>query len=194
MFSGIRGMVLAVALGALAVSGCSAPTSSPRPGGRETTLVRDTETPQRTWCDKSIGTPETLPRGYEEILGAVALPTSRTARRALQAGDGAGSDVLFAKTGLLVRGDQSVVIEQVPGSGAAGDPPALLGWGEVAPATRFTARPCPGAPEWRVFAGGLYVARPACVHLRVRVGGRTTEVSVGAGAPCPGQRRPVSVG
>lgn len=190
MISGIRTRALVAVLGIVAVTGCSEASAPSRSSEPDSAVARDTETPQRTWCDMSIARQRTLPRGYDAVLGAVGLPTARTARRAQQAGDGAGAGVLFAKTALLLRGDEPIVIEQVPGSGDAGEPPLLLGWGETEPAARFTARPCPRTPGWRVFTGGLYLTRPSCVRLRVHVGARSTEVSVGAGAPCPGQRRP----
>jgi hypothetical protein len=77
-------------------------------------------------------------------------------------------------------------------------PPAWVGrlaveWGNTtrrALAHHLVVGPCPGDDPWIAFPGGFYVSQPACVELIVRVANIDHEVSVGVGAPCPGQKPP----
>lgn len=112
-----------------------------------------------------------------------ALQTSRT-------GD-SGSTRLYAKTGLLIRAGatfQLSVPVRVAGRFA-------IGWGSPAvPTHRLLVTGCrPPAGEhgqWLAYAGGYFVHHVMCAPLRVAAAGRTRQVRIGIGAPCPGQRPP----
>lgn len=128
------------------------------------------------------------------ILGVVSLPAAprygalQTARTGMH-----GRLRLFAKTGLLVR--PGTTFELVVPAGLRHR--LALDWGnanEGAPSSRFIVRDCggPGATRsrWLAYAGGYYVAHPACVSLLVIADGRLRRVRIGLGTPCPGQRPP----
>src|SRR5436190_4147232 len=143
-------------------------------------------------CRDPIGATSAPASFVQPIAGAVALQTRSSSRTALQtsASDaGAPSLRLFAKTPLFVRtGAKAELIV----------PRKLVGrvsvtWGNTGQgvATRsLGVGPCRGAARWLVFPGGYFVAKPACVGCIVRVAGKDHHVSLGVGAPCPGQRPP----
>ncbi len=136
-------------------------------------------------CEAAVATNVKPPRGYEQILGVVALPTADSARRALQAhrDDGAAGLGYFAKTGLVVRAGSAfdVRLKEDPDR-------ALIGWGDAsAYASAISTTGCAGQ-GWIAFAGGFWVKEPGCLRLRVQSHGLQRLVRVGVGAPCQGQR------
>lgn len=127
---------------------------------------------------------------YEIVADAVALPTSDVSEHALEVSDGGrGGFALFAKVGLLVRvGVESRIV--VPTSW---DGEAALAWGNTGtrnPSPVFEIPACEGPDEWIAFPGGFHLDEPACVPLVVESGGIEVDVTVGVGAPCPGQEPP----
>lgn len=130
-------------------------------------------------------------KGYEVVLGVVALPTSPGAR-ALQTsrtGEADPAARLFAKTGLVVRAGARFTLAAPPGA-----PPLTIGWGRPSdgfhPSLAIPGCPDTGGTGWLAYPGGYRVADPACVVLVVRAGGREQQVRVGLGTPCPGQLPP----
>jgi hypothetical protein len=180
---------LLVALGACSNDADKLPTS---PTSASPTSVVRTSASQTLDCNDPIGELSTPGDGYEAIDGAVALPTSAANPIALGTSatrEYGPSKRLFAKTGLLVRtGVKSELIT----------PPEWIGrlwyrWGNTGPpppTDHFVVGPCRGAAAWIAFPGGFFVADPACVHLVVRTAAGDHDVTVGVGAPCPGQRPP----
>jgi hypothetical protein len=143
-------------------------------------------------CRDPIGELTEPPADYEVIGDAVALLTSSSHPTALQTGLNDGSDRplrLFAKTGLLVRtGVESEII--VPEEWADR---VLVGWGNTERKQRSThldIGPCAGRTPWIAFPGGYYVSDPSCVEIVVRTASQDHRVTVGVGAPCPGQSPP----
>lgn len=143
-------------------------------------------------CEDYIGTGPP-PADYEIVLGAVALPAS-SGSRALQTGRARarGVDRLFAKAGLVVRVGKAFELA-VP---ADAEDSLGIGWGDTngAVTTRLRVEGCrPGADDdaqWLAFAGGYHVDEVMCAPLLVKTGGRHRRVSIGIGAPCPGQKPP----
>jgi hypothetical protein len=119
------------------------------------------------------------PRDYRVVAQNVAVP----ARSILQAGDPGEADPavwLFAKWGLLVRAGAAVDLQVEPGW----EDRASIGWGSPGPrgaAVHVPACPAPSSSTWLVFAGGTWVARPACVPLIVRSQGQEAQVRLGIG-------------
>lgn len=141
-------------------------------------------------CVKSIDNGAQLPADYSRVLGSVALPTSKSAKRALQVGHRAAEPApnFFAKTGLLVQPRTNFAIEVNHPQEAA----ALIGWGSSneQPVGRISSSGCEG-DAWIAFAGGVLVREPMCVELTVTVDEASEVVKVGAGAPCDGQQPPL---
>lgn len=93
----------------------------------------------------------------------------------------------FAKDGIDVRYVDAVVELVVPVDWRKR---FAIGWGSPArPTWSVRIPPCaqigyPGG-EWRAYAGGYWLRKPACVPLIVRVGGETTRIRLGIGVDCP---------
>jgi hypothetical protein len=119
---------------------------------------------------------------YRLVVRNAALPTASV----LQASDSGGTDPaarLFAKWGLVVRASATVDLQVGPGW----EDRARLGWGSPAvpaAAVHVPACPAPSSSPWLVFAGGTWVAQPACVPLIVRSQGQQALVHLGVGVPC----------
>jgi hypothetical protein len=189
------GIVAAWLAGAVLLAGCGA-------GGRATRVDADlgratpAQTPdtKRLVCAESIDLARPGADGLQVVLGVVALPTSpqhgalQTARTGMH-----GRLRLFAKTGLIIK--PRTRFELVVPAGLRRR--MALSWGnagEGAPKGRLTVEDC-GRGEttgsrWLVYAGGYYVAHPACVSLLVVAGGQRRRVRIGLGAPCRGQAPP----
>lgn len=166
---GVR-RLLAVCLVVL-VSGC-------------TSLASDDATGeiQELSCEMSIDQSEALSAGYRSVLGAVALPTADVRTEVLEPvwwGD-QGALSYFAKFGLWVHpgSEFTVRVQHSPEI-------ALMGWGTGDHASYSILRSggCEGS-GWRVYAGGLWVAEPMCVELRVETPGSSDVVSVEVGTEC----------
>jgi hypothetical protein len=135
-------------------------------------------------CTDSIDQPIELPAGYRLVGEMVAVPTSRVLQTAAS-GESDPAARLFAKWGLVVRTGQTVEI----GVAAGWADKARVGWGNPGrPAASVRVTACPlGSPPaaWTAFAGGTWVAAPACVPLVIRAGGRTEQTRLPIGVPCP---------
>jgi len=127
-------------------------------------------------CAATIDKLSQPPGTLEIVLGVVALPTQRM----LQVHETGQPGELFAKNGLVVKADAEV--ELAVGEGVTG---ARLDWNGVAttgPATRHL--PCSGQTDWFIYAGGYYVAAPACLPIVVRYGSREQTVRIAVGIAC----------
>lgn len=140
-------------------------------------------------CAEPIAGLAQPPENYEAIGDVIAIPTSRSSARPLQADSPDLSDPshrLFAKTGLLVRADRAselAVTSEFIGR-------AAMWWGNTGgdhPSERFLIGPCPAAVAWIAYPGGFWVSAPVCVDLVVRHDGAEARFSVAIGTKCPGQ-------
>jgi hypothetical protein len=152
-------------LGVSACGGEPAPRPSPSPAPA---------------CSESVGGLAAPADGYRVVAGAVAVPTDRVLGVA-SSGESAPTPKLFAKWGLLVRTGATVEVTVESG-------PALIGWGTPGvPAASVRITACPeGAPPqpWTAFAGGTWLAAPACVPLVIRAGDEVAPARMPIGAPC----------
>lgn len=133
--------------------------------------------------------------GYLVVGDSVSLPDP-----SLTAALGASRDpdpvsprlTYFAKAGLGIHVGKQWRIT-VPDQ-AAGH--LLIGWGSPATPSSSIGPPpptChlpPSTSGWLWFPGGFWTDRPGCYPLVVDAGGRTQQISVGIGQPCPGQNPP----
>jgi hypothetical protein len=161
--------VTAVGMGLLlAVAACGGePAPEPSPGRSPS-------------CSAPVGQVDAPDAGYRVVAGVAAVPGDRI----LQAGSSGESEPsakLFAKWGLLVRTGETIEVSVESGR-------ALVGWGKPAvPAAsvRITACPEGSRPRpWAAFAGGTWVAEPACVPLVIRAGDNTERVRIPVGVAC----------
>jgi hypothetical protein len=141
-------------------------------------------------CRDAIGALPAPPPEMEVVLRVVALPTAKAYSYALQTsrtGETQSVARLFAKTGLVVNGASRAELSVPPEARGQLE----IGWGSPGhPAQRIVVPPCGDAGEWLAWAGGYFVPEVGCVPLDVTVGGTTRQVSIGVGAPCPGQQPP----
>jgi hypothetical protein len=97
---------------------------------------------------------------------------------------------LFAKWGLVVRIGAVVDIQVAAGW----EDRARIKWGSSAsPGVAVHVPACPKPSEqtqWLHFAGGTWVAQPACVPLVLRSQGQAATVRLGIGKPCVGASGP----
>lgn len=142
----------------------------------------------------SIGDDEP-PAGYLVVGGSVSLPDpSRTAALGASRDPDPASPRLtyFAKAGLGIHVGKQWRIT-VPEQAAAH---LLVGWGSPAtPSSSIGPPPSTchlplSTTGWLWFPGGFWTDRPGCYPLVIDAGGRTQQISVGIGKPCPGQNPP----
>jgi hypothetical protein len=140
-------------------------------------------------CNDAIASKADPPADLPVVLNQVALPTVN-ALRANRSGESDPSARLFAKEGLFVASGASFAL-LVPAEWVGR---LTIGWGSPGQrTTRFYVSGCKasGSQErWLVFAGGFWVAEPACVPLLVKSAGQEQTVLIGVGAACPGQAAP----
>ncbi len=164
-------------------------------------------------CDEEIVVPEIRKRDepppeFSTVVGAVALQTSDSTAQPLavevvQPGSGDEAPLpgpqpaggFWVKSGLMVRAGEEVELSVPPEVREA----LWVQWGQAGGrwTSDLTVPACEGqraewvisgdATEWRVFAGGFWVREPACMPLVVRAGQQEERVTIGIGAPCPGQ-------
>ena len=129
-------------------------------------------------CTDSAGRLNAVGDGYRVVDGLVAIPDDRVFPVA-PSGEKAPAAKLFAKWGLLVRTGQTVEISVKSGA-------ALVGWGAPGvPAASVRITACwEGSQAWTAFAGGTWVAAPACVPIAIRAGGKTEDARLPIGKPC----------
>lgn len=136
-------------------------------------------------CATSIQSASDPPDNYRVVAPGVAVPTAPV----LQASDTRETDRtlrLFAKWGLVVRTDTVADLQVGPGW----EDRARIQWGwgtRASPGVAVHVPACPqpaGQTQWLAFAGGTWVAQPACVPLVVRSQGQEAQVRLGIGMAC----------
>jgi hypothetical protein len=133
-------------------------------------------------CGRSIDARADPPDGYRVVAQNVAVPTA-SVLEAHETGETDPAARLFAKWGLVVRAGEAVDLEVGPGW----EDRARIGWGNPGSpgvAVHVPACPAPSRGPWLAFAGGTWVAQPACVPLIVRSQGRQAQVRLGVGVSC----------
>jgi hypothetical protein len=130
-------------------------------------------------CADSIDRAAELPGDYRLVAQVVAVPTDPLLS-ASPSGESDPAAKLFAKWGLVVRAGATAEIAVAPGWADE----ARVGWGTPGtPAASVRVVACPSG-AWTVFAGGTWVAEPACVPLVIRAGGRTEQIRLPIGVAC----------
>jgi hypothetical protein len=140
-------------------------------------------------CRWSIRASPDPPGNYLVVVRDVAVPAAPV----LQANESGETDPamrLFAKWGLVVRAGAPVDLQVESGW----EDRARIGWGRPAsPGVAVHVPACPGPSGqalWLSFAGGTWVAQPACVPLIVRSRGQEALVRLGIGVPCASTSSP----
>jgi hypothetical protein len=188
----MRGTTAALAL-SLVTSGCAATPA------RTSTTTASLPAPETSAlgtaiqldCNAIGDDPPTPDRVV--VLGRVALPSpSAPAIQTARQPQGAPpSQTYFAKAGLGVRSGTSWHLSVAPEDADH----LRIGWGSPVKTPSTTVLP----PEqcgptlrtgWLWYPGGYWTDRPGCYAVVVHVSGRSQEVRVGVGAPCPGQQPP----
>ena len=183
-----RLLALLVTISLVAVGSCSQDRST----GTGVAPSESAPEPQGTSlrCERAFDAGSEPPESSTVVLDVVALPTSDGMREALQTSASGEPDPaarLFAKQGLVVRSGASFVLE-VPADAVDR---LSIGWSNPDERTRrLVIDACPGSSKWLAFVGGYWVKDPGCMPLVVRAGGQERRVTIGVGAPCPGQRPP----
>ena len=123
--------------------------------------------------------------GDQNVLGVVDLPVDRalqTSRTTLDDGE----SVVFAKNGLIVHpGTSFDVVVPPEWQGRIG-----IGWGTRSQPRMLVHVPACAQPQNATtldFGGGFYARQTVCAPIDVIVDGKTSEVFIGIGTPCPGQ-------
>jgi hypothetical protein len=119
------------------------------------------------------------------VLNAVGLDSGHVLG-ASKTGEKRRDVALFSKVGLFVRAGVAVDLSI---RGAQGR--ATMGWGWDTPTggwKQVHAPACPaiGDNPWVVWAGGFWLPKPRCVHVRLTVGTRQAEVPMSVGRKCDG--------
>jgi hypothetical protein len=140
-------------------------------------------------CGWSIAARPDPPGDYRVVVQDVAVPIA-TVLQVNETGETDPAVRLFAKWGLVVRAGAAVDLRVGPGW----EERARIGWGSPAsPGAAVHVPACPGPSGqtvWLAFAGGTWVAQPACVPLIVRSRGQETQVRLGVGVACAGTSSP----
>jgi hypothetical protein len=136
-------------------------------------------------CDDAIDRVAEPGDGYRMIGGVVAAPDSNRMLEPAEQTSGEGPTRLFAKWGLLVHADATVDLSLLPGWEGR----ARLNWGGAGfePATSVRIVSCgtdPDAGRWVVFAGGVWVAEPDCVPIRISTATEQVIAEFSVGTPC----------
>lgn len=127
------------------------------------------------------------------VLGRVAVPSPRAAALQASRDDDANRPVLtyFAKRGLGFKVGTSWEL-RVP---AATQAHLRLGWGSPGRPNTVVLPPASScalssSTGWVWYPGGYLTDRPGCYPVVVVSGSQRKRVTIGVGAPCPGQRPP----
>ena len=190
MRSAAAAVMVVTSLSLVSASGCSSST----PAANATTPSDAIATLP---CQDVIASAAAPPSDFSIVFDRVALPTSR----ALQVNTSGASNPgarRFAKEGLVIRRGASFdLVGPADWRGRVS-----VGWGSSAKGSSHLRVPgCrPTGPinqphyqasdDWIAYAGGYWVAEPACVSLVVKAGQAEQTVRIGVGAPCPGQAAP----
>jgi hypothetical protein len=158
-------LALLAAVGAVATAGPNAHGSQ----GPSRTVLR---------CDDaSMGVPNVRPAPSEWVIGGRVAIARTIDRSSLE--DASGPLRLWTKVGLKVRARAGRVTLAVPPDWRRR---IMLAWS--APSSTVQVQSCTSPPLWRAYAGGFYVAKPACIPLVVTVGTRVSRVVIGVGVRC----------
>ena len=143
----------------------------------------------RLRCDDAISSVTAPGQDEVSIVNEVALP-----KNALQANPSGERSLdpgarLFAKAALFVAPRANLLLN-VPEEWMG---KASIGWGPAATRTMaLSISGCDAGDRWLVFAGGFWVAQPACIPLLVHTVTLHETVMIGVGKACPGQAEPPS--
>ena len=165
----IRGLLAACLV--LLASGCTALTGDQATGEL-----------QELSCEMNIDRAEALPADYRSLLGAVGLPTADVRAEVIEPAWWGDRGVLTynSKFGLFVQpgAEFTLRLRHSPRT-------ALMGWRTGAHETYSTLRSggCAGA-DWKVYAGGIWVAEPMCVELLVETREASEVVELEVGEDC----------
>ncbi len=174
-------------------AGCA---SSPAPGGTSTlagpgvTPSSAVATGERLDCN-AIGDDRPT-AGSLVVLDGVALPSPRAPalQTSRQQSPPSPLQAYFAKTGLGFKAGTAWRLTVAPED----EGHLRIGWGSPAAPSLGVSPPdtCspPSRTGWLWYPGGYWTDLPGCYAVVVHVGERTQRVSVGVGAPCPGQPPP----
>jgi hypothetical protein len=127
------------------------------------------------------------------VLDRIALPSprARAEQTARQQEPAPPLQTYFAKAGLGVKAGTTWRLTV-----ASKDENHLrIGWGSPVEEPSITVLPPTGCipasrTGWLWYPGGYWTDRPGCYTVVVHASGRSQEVPVGVGAPCPGQEPP----
>ncbi|OHV66820.1 hypothetical protein [Pseudofrankia sp. BMG5.36] len=138
-------------------------------------------------CGDVIDAISSPPSEFSIVASDIALPT-RVQLQASRNTNIPASDpqAYFAKYGLLVRVGVAVDLALAPNFADE----AAIGWGTGEPGLVVHVPACSAhgnGVTWLAFAGGYYVNTPRCLPVEVHTPSGRESVSIGAGAPCPGQ-------
>jgi hypothetical protein len=120
----------------------------------------------------------------QEVLGAVALETGRTLQVS-PSGEADARYVYYAKSPLYVRSDRSFeLIVPSAWTGRVGIAWGNSGGNPITSHLQVAGCPPMQGSAWLVYPGGFYVAKPACIPIRIETSLGTTMVHVAVGSPC----------
>jgi len=140
-------------------------------------------------CDDAIGVVAAPPADMTVYFDRVAL-TTESVLQANPSGEPDAAGRLFAKDGLLIR--RGTVFDLVVADESRGK--ATIGWGSPGKRTNhLRIHGCDpksnsqvhGSGDWLAYAGGYWVAAPACVGLVVEADTQETDARVAVGTACP---------
>lgn len=192
------GLCAGVALAVSLVAACTRHAGRALPTSISTTVVGSPTTATLSTapiagadpltCTGAIGyldRPDRPEPEMQSVFDVVALNTNRT----LQAPPSGQSDpryAYFAKSPLEIRVGQPFELI-VP---LAWRRRVAFSWGNSGPqpTMHLQVTGCPYTTEhkdWLVYAGGFFVAKPACVPLIVKTDRHTKTIHIAVGAPCP---------
>ena len=137
-------------------------------------------------CNGPIQQLDAPPDEYEAIGDGVALETSTSTPTAFGTARTYFDNPslrLATKVALWVR--TNAVTELIVPDRWLGQ--LAFQWNMPEVTTHLVVGPCNGESNWIAFPGGYFVSQVGCFDFIVRTGGIDHEISVGLGAPCPGQ-------
>jgi hypothetical protein len=187
--SAAAAVMVVTSLSLVSASGCSS-----TPAANATT---PSDAITKLPCQDVIASASAPPSDFSIVFDRVALPTGRALQVSLSGGPAPGA-MLFAKEGLLIRRGASFDLVVPPDWRGR----VSVGWGSSAKGSSHLRVPgCrPTGPinqphyqasdDWIAYAGGYWVAEPACVSVVVKAGQAEQTVRIGVGASCPGQAAP----
>jgi hypothetical protein len=120
--------------------------------------------------------------GYRVVLGVVSVPPLNVYGRG-PVETRQKPWPYWEKAGLVIRMGSPPVLVSVP---SAWRKRVAITWGSSGTVSTLQFGHCPPpATTWSAYAGGFYLRSPACLPLRISVGGKTAKVWFGLGRRCP---------